>query len=88
MIDDPDPALTDAKLEALLKRIEELEQSNAALWRWVKVLPVQDAMLIELMIGLHKNLDHDWPATRERIISQIVDNSRTVQGLPLEDDDE
>lgn len=80
------------EIAALLARIDELEQSNRALWAWVKTLASQDSMLISFAATLaNPKRERPTPEVAEemvKITDQIIDNNRLINNLPVPENDE
>lgn len=75
-----------AELHHLRIRVDELEKSNQALWAWMKALASQDSMLLQSMYRLFDKSD-DWVVEREKIMNQIIDNNRSINNLPVPEDE-
>ena len=79
--------MTEEEVADLVKRIDDLEQSNKALWAWVKALANQDAMILEFAFRL-EDRNAEGMLESQKIIKQINDNALSLHGLPKEDTDE
>lgn len=69
--------MTDEEAANLVKRVDELEQSNKALWAWVKALANQDTMLLEFSRYL-LDRSEDWAPQREKIAKDIFENASYI----------
>lgn len=76
------------QIEKLTARIVELENSNAALWAWVRSLASQDSMLLTIMSMLGGSGKPEWAQDRDKMIDQIIDNNRKINNLPVPEGDE
>jgi hypothetical protein len=79
--------MTNEEVADLVKRIDDLEQSNKALWAWVKALANQDTMILEFAFRL-EDRDVDGVLESQKIINHITDNALSLHGLPKEDTNE
>lgn len=79
--------MTEEEAAELRRRVDELEQSNEALWAWIKTLVGQDALILETAIRL-TDKDKDWMSRKDKIINQVANNAIYIRNSELENSDE
>lgn len=67
-----------AELHHLRLRVDEIEASNQALWAWVKTLASQDNMLLLIAASRAPGPSQMTSEETERIVNQIVGNSKSL----------
>ncbi|TBN41162.1 hypothetical protein EYE42_07225 [Paracoccus subflavus] len=79
--------MTNEEAANLVKRVDELERSNKALWAWVKALANQDTMILEFFFRSEDRNEEAMLQSRN-IVNHITDNAHYLHGISVEDTNE